>query len=316
MSRSRWAAALALGLVLAATAATGPARAEVVERVVAVVNEDAVFLSELRRRALPFLAAAMQAPSEEERVAFLEQLYSELLDRLIEERLVEQAAARLSLRVTRADVDEAIRNVAESNGFSLADFWDAVRQQGMTEAQYRADVRRQLLRLKVINQRARDRVNVTEEDVRRRYERELRSANRRLEYRLAEIYFPVPPTASATEAAAIRDEAAALAAEVDAETFLDAGGVDLGTLGQGDLPSALEDAVVDVAPGTIAGPVRGPNGYHVLLLIDRERGGAGLPPYEEAKETLFRQMLEEAMERQSAQILDELQDEAVVERRL
>ena len=58
-------------------ALTRPAKAEVIERVVAVVNEKAIFLSELRRRAAPFLDRIMQAPSQAQQMAA-----KALLDRL------------------------------------------------------------------------------------------------------------------------------------------------------------------------------------------------------------------------------------------
>jgi len=294
----------------------GPARAEVVERVVAVVNDDAIFLSELRRRAVPYIAAAFRAQAEAERVDFLRQVYERLLDELVTERLIEQAATRLQLRVTRDDVDTAIENVAQANGLSVDAFWDAVRSEGFGEAQYRADVRSQLLRLKVINQQARDRVNITEEDVRRRYDRELRRANRRLRFRLAEIFFPVPEEASATEVAAVRAKAEEMLENLDADNFLDQGGLELGELSQGDLPPALEEAILGVPMGQIAGPVRGPNGFHLLLVQERERGGSGIPSFESVREDLYRTMLEEAIGRQSEQILAELRREAVVDTRL
>lgn len=307
---------VAIAAVLATMAVAGRSHADVIERVVAVVNDDAIFLSELRRRAVPYLAAAYEAPTEAQRIDYLRQIYERLLDELVTERLVEQAASRLQLRVTRADVDQAIENVAQANGLALADFWVAVREQGFTEAQYRRDVRSQLLRLKVINQQARDRVNITEQDVRRRYERELRQANRALRFRLAEIFFPVEEGASATEVAAVRAEAEAFLDGLTAENFVDRGGLELGELAQGDLPPDLEEAVLAVAPGTIAGPVRGPNGFHLLLLQERERGGAGLPTFDQVKDDLYRQMLEEAIGRQTDQILAELRREAVIDTRL
>ena len=84
---------------------------------------------------------------------------------MIDEELIQQSARDLQLRVTNADVDRAIDNVRTQSGLSEDEFWDAVRAQGFAEAQYRGDVRRQLLRLKVLNNRARSRINVTEEDV-------------------------------------------------------------------------------------------------------------------------------------------------------
>ena len=80
-------------------------------------------------------------------------------------------------------------------------FWEAVREQGFTDKQYREDVRKQLLRLKVINQRVRSRVNISEETVRETYDDRVRQGRRTQRFNAAHIFFPLPETASATAVA-------------------------------------------------------------------------------------------------------------------
>lgn len=312
-------AALAVAFALLA-AVPGAARADVIERVIAVVNDDAIFLSELRRRSIPFLDEAMSAPSEVERMARLEQLYRQLLDHMVDELLIQQAARRMQVRVTSEDVDRAIRNVMRQSGLSESDFWAAVRAQGFTEAQYRSDVRRQLLRLKVLNQRARGRVNITEDAVRQRYDQEVRRANIRANYDVSHVFFAIPAGASATEVAAIRRRAAEVRESLTRETFPEAmetiGGGALGSLQQGDLPAPLEQAIAGLPVGGISDPVQGPSGIHIFLLNDRQSAQQATPPYEEMRQRIYRQMLEQAMERQETIFIEELRRTAVISRRL
>lgn len=309
------AAALVLSVLAPITA-----RAEVIERVVATVNEEAIFLSDLRRRATPFLEQVMSQPTPEARMAALRQLYSELLDRLIDEELFQQAARRMQVRVTTSDVQRAVENVMRQNGLTEQEFWEAVEAQGYTEAQYRSDLRRQLLRLKVLNQRVRGRVNITEADVRRVYDQRVRQANRRLRFRTSQVFFPVPEGASATEVARIRDAAAAVASELTADNFAQAmetyGGGELGWLRQGDLAPEMEEVLMTLEPGQVSPPVRSSNGFHIFLLHERERGGANIPPFDDIKEQLYQDMLGRAMERQEAAFLEELRRDAIVSRRL
>jgi len=289
---------------------------EIIERVVAVVNDEAVFLSELRRRAMPFLDQALGAPTEVERMARLEQLYNQMLDHLVDEELIQQAARRMQVRVTSEDVERAIGNVRRQSGLTEEDFWGAVRGQGFTEAQYRLDVRRQLLRLKVLNNRVRGRVNLTEADVRRRYEQEVRRANRDTCFHVSAVVIPFADGASATGVAAARAEGERLRAELTPETFEQRGGSDLGRLCQGELSPTAEDAIASLQPGQISDPVRGESGYHLFLLRRRERGASSIPPYDQVREQWYRQMLEEAMQRQEQIYLQELRREAVLVRRL
>ncbi len=310
-------AAIALSCALSTLAAT-PASAEVIERVVATVNDEAIFLSEVRRRAAPFLSQVMATASQRERTALLERLYAQMLDVLIDEELIRQAAQRMQIRVSSADVDRAIENVRAQNNLSEEEFWEAVQAQGYSETAYRSDLRRQLLRLKVINTRVRGRVNITEEDVRREYDQATRRANRRFRFRAAHVFLPLTANASATEVAAVRQEAARIREGLTAENFDAAveehGGGDLGWLSQGDLPEELENALLTLEPGQLSAPVRGPSGYHVFLLRERESAGSSAPAYDDVKEEIYRRMLDEAMTRQEELFLAELRRDAVVTR--
>ena len=277
------AAALAATALLASLAA--PARAEVIERVVAVVNDDAIFLSELRRRAAPYLERAMSVPSAAGRMAAIEQLYGEVLDRMVQEQLFTQAATEMQVSVTTAEVDRAIQE---------AQFWEAVRAQGFSPDQYRADVRRQLLRLKVLNNRARGRVNITEEQVRERYEMEVARARRTAQYRAAQLYFPIPDGATATEVAEARRQAQAARDSIsDPGEFWAAGGQSLGRLAEGSLAGSLEDALMGLDVGDISGVVRGPTGFHIFLLEAREAATANIPAYEQVRMQIYQAMLGE-----------------------
>ncbi|MFW6067137.1 MAG: SurA N-terminal domain-containing protein [Myxococcota bacterium] len=313
-------------LVAAALAAAAlarpasPARADIIERVVAVVNDQAILLSDLRRRAVPFLPQLGAAETEAERLGQLQQLYRQILQNLIDQELYEQAAKKAGVRVTDADVERAIANVRRQVGLEGDAFWEAVRQQGLTESQYRRDLRQQLLRLKVLNQHVRGRINITEQDVRRKYDERLREANRQLRFRASHCFLAVPDGAGATEVASVRDEAREARKGVSASTFsrcVDAhGGGDLGWLTQGDLPAELEEVLLTMQPGQISRPVRGPGGFHIFLMHERERGGSQIPPFEQVKEQIFRKMLDEAMARQEKLFLEELRQEAVIKMRL
>lgn len=308
-------------LSLSLLAAADRARAEIVERVVAVVNDEPILLSDLRRRAVPLLPQVMtQASNEMERVARLEQLYKELLDHLIEEQLYRQAAKKRGVRVTDADVQRAIGNVQRQTGLQGDAFWQAVQEQGLSEAQYRKDLRRQLLRMKVLNERARGRVNISEQDVREKYEERLRKANRELRFRASHCLFAIDDDMGATEMAEVRQRVSEVHGTLSPKEFaacVDAnGGGDLGWLSQGDLPEQLESVLLAMQPGEVSAPTRGPAGYHIFLLHERELGGSDLPPFEQAREAIFREMMDRAMAQQEELLVEELRREAVIQRRL
>lgn len=302
-------------LVLAANSAG----ADVIERVVATVNNEAIFLSDLRKRAVPFLPQVAEAATETERMSRLKDLYDELLNYLIDEQLVRQLATSSGIRVTDADVDGAIENLRLQNNMTEEQFQEALDAQGFTKAQYRRDLKRQLTRLKVVNERVRSRVNVTEEEVRARYEERARAEGNEVRFRVSHLVVPVQEGASAIQVAAKRQEAESLRESLTPENFnqraLEMGGGDLGWITRGDLPEDLERALLPLDAGEIGDPVRGAKGFHIFFLQDRQVG-TDFPSYDEMKQELFREMLDAAMIRQEKIFLEEIRRKAVINRML
>ena len=295
------------------------ASADVVERVVATVNNEAIFLSDLRKRAVPFLPQVAEASTETERMSRLKELYDELLNYLVDEQLIRQLASSSGIRVTDADVDNAIENLRLQNNMTEQEFQQALDGQGFPQGQYRKDLKRQLIRLKVMNERVRSRVNVTEEEVRARYEQRAREGGSELRFQVSHVVVPVGEGASAIQVAAKRQEAETLRASLTPENFnaraTQLNGGDLGWLSQGDLPEELERALLPLNAGEISEPVRGSSGFHIFFLQDRQVG-AGFPSYEEMKQELYREMLDAAMIRQEKIFLDEMRRKAVINRML
>ncbi|NOY93953.1 MAG: hypothetical protein GXP55_22445 [Deltaproteobacteria bacterium] len=288
-----------------------PSHAEVIERVVAVVNDNAIFLSQVRRRMLPFLPRVFELPSQEQRVAALAELRTQVVERLVQEELFRQAASQMHIRVTNSDVDRAVHNVMQQNGLTEEQFWTAVEGQGFTRIQYRTDLRRQLLRLKVLNQRARGRVNITDEDVRRVYEQRVGQAHRSVRFHVAHAFFGIPPGSAPQAIADLHAQAEAVRRQADPDSF-----TDLGWVSQGDLPPVLEHAVADLTPGQTSPVVRGDTGFHVFRLIERGSSEDDVPTYEQLRDEIYRGLLDRAMQHQEETLLDELRRDASVDVRM
>jgi peptidyl-prolyl cis-trans isomerase SurA len=163
---------LLLVTVLWVSASATVARASIVERVVAVVGERPILFSDLTYRARPFLyqiQSSTQNPAQ--RAAAQSQVFHDLLDRMIDDRLEEQVADRAHLSVTPDEVDTALRTVASRAGIGVADLVAEAERQGLHEQDYRDELRRQLLEGKLIELRVRGRVRVTDGDARAVYAR-------------------------------------------------------------------------------------------------------------------------------------------------
>src|SRR5438132_10836329 len=110
----------AAGAALASALVAPMAHGTVAERVVAVVGEHAILLSDMRQRARPFLLQIQQkVPPGAQQAAAESELYKHLLQKMVDERVEQQAAEKAHLSVTTDEIDNGIRNVASQQGLTI-----------------------------------------------------------------------------------------------------------------------------------------------------------------------------------------------------
>ncbi len=304
----------------------GPAAAEIIDRIVAVVDSEIITLSELEEVARPLLAQVEQVADPVTRAQLRERQLRTALDALVGKKLVAQEAARRNLGVDKNDVDAHIERVMGRQGWTEDQLKLYLSSQGMTVADFRADVRENLLRQRVIGAVLGAKVRIGESDLRDYYKEKLTRANTEYEVEAAHIVLTLPPQASQAEESAARQKAtellqraragedfAALAQQYSQGPGADNGGY-LGTIRRGSLDGALEQALFDTPPGQVGGPVRTHFGYHVVKAIARKT----LPPqpFDEVKGELQRELHNKRLEEELSKWIDELEKKAFVDIRL
>jgi parvulin-like peptidyl-prolyl isomerase len=123
-----------------------------VERVVAFVDGDPVWLTDLRRGTLT-LRKQLAALPREKRARARRDLFVQLLDREIERKLIAKEAHTLGVAVQKREIDAALSGVAKQNGVDKKALLAAVQKEGMTEAVYRSELSHQLLEAKLLRMR-------------------------------------------------------------------------------------------------------------------------------------------------------------------
>ena len=136
------------------------ASADLVERVVAVVDGEPILLSELMERAGPHVRDIESSEGEpDDKAKEKRKLYRELLATMIDERLILREGARLGLSIDDRMVEDMIARTAGQNGVSVDKLLEKVARLGYTPAQYREFVRRELLKFKTVQIRVAARLN-------------------------------------------------------------------------------------------------------------------------------------------------------------
>lgn len=301
-------------------------RAEVIDRVIAIVNGRAVTLSELTERAAPLVKQASEAFSGPEREKRLAEIKKRALDSLIEDILLEQEAEKAGMKVSDRDIDDAIDDVKKQNSLDDEGLKAALKREGLTYEGYRVQIKRQIEKSRVISQQVRSKVSVSEKDLAEYYERNQRMFMSDTEVKVSHILFLVPENASDAEVENVKKQAqdvlemarngkdfAELARKYSQDVSAKEGG-SLGYFKKGQILPAIESVAFSLKKGEISDLVRTTYGFHIIRVDDVR--GASPEPYASVREKIRSELTTEMMEQRYKEWMEELKKSAIIEIKL
>lgn len=258
-----------------------PARAaQLVDYVVAVVNEDVILNSQLEEAVdsikRQIRASGNTPPTDTE-------LREQMRERLIMQEIQSQRAAQRGIRIGDEELNQALEGIARQNGMNLREFARALRSEGVDFLMVREQVRNELLTNSLRQREIDARVSVTDREI-DAFLAKTRKNDQATEYRLEHILIAVPDGSTDDVRAAARAEAEQIRQAVidgasfsqmaisrsDATTALDGG--DLGWRTAGALPTLFADEVDDMSVGSVSPVIETGSGYNLIRLAD-QRGG-------------------------------------------
>ncbi|MBA3546917.1 MAG: peptidyl-prolyl cis-trans isomerase [Nannocystis sp.] len=318
---------LALGLLAAGPLlAASPAMAGVLlDRVVAVVNDEVILMSELEVavRSSEKLQARVQAlgpnATQQQVDQAIREERSHTLDELVKSSLVKKEAIRFQIEVSEGDIERYLQNLAQANGFkSVAELRKAVEESGEYGAwsDYKQDIRDQLIVYKTTQSLAN--FAVTDAQVREQYRKMTRGEASKVE---VERFLFTPEEATAPA----RDEAYSKA-QVTARRLRSGEAVDTvaaelkmagqtrKTIGRGEVAPAVEDAIFAAAQGGVIGPLETGQGFLVMKIVQHMT--SDVLSFEQAKDNIRGQLEEEAFNKAAEDFRNGLLAKAHVDIRL
>jgi peptidyl-prolyl cis-trans isomerase SurA len=293
---------------------------ELSDRIIAVVNNDAITLNELIESVAVYRAENRGGgPSDEE-------LRKESLARLIDSRLQLQEADREKITVDDAEVNEEfLDRIKRYNVKNEEEFEKLVKAQGVTLDSIKKRLRDGLKVSKLIRRKVTGRISVTEDEISQYIEENRGKLETGLSYHARHILIPPEGDAdTAWEAAHIKADM--LRAQLsDGADFVELAkqhsrdatakdGGDLGTLKRGELSQEVEGAILVLKVGELSRPFRSSLGYHVFRLESKEGlDGEGLVRIRaQIRDILFRQKYDTRQE----VWLKEIKQRAIIEVRM
>lgn len=287
-------------------------------RISVVVNEDAISMADVRDRMQLIIVSSGLPNTQDTRNRVMPQV----IDSLIEEQIKLQDAARNNIDVSQEDVAAGLKTIADQNNFSLEQFEQIMRQQGVNQKTLEDQIRAQIAWTKVVREVIRPRVRVSPNDVEARLNRLKRSIGEE-EYLTAEIFMPVEEASKDSE---VRNLAAQLAREIQsgkapfpavaaqfskAPGAAETGGM-IGWVQKGQLEAPLEKKLVAMDTGEVSNPIKSTLGYHILLLREKRTISQETFPNEDV---LMNQIGLERLDRAQRSRLLDLKSAAFIDRR-
>ncbi|MDD2902023.1 MAG: SurA N-terminal domain-containing protein [Syntrophales bacterium] len=300
-----------LAACLASWFGAAPVKAEIVDRIVAVVNDDIITMSELNQMSRMFQSRQKLDPKGKERQA----LKREMLEALIDRKLAKAEAKRRGIAISDKELDAAVEDFKKKNRIpDDATLTKDLAQHGMTLKELRQQLADQIQqeRLVFIAVGAK-KSSVSEKEVRHYYETHFqKSSGKQVHLRM--INLPYPPGATPGQKEEILKKAEGALkdirlggslAEVLQKYSLTS--QDMGFINQADLNPQLGELISKLRPGEVA-PIQTPAGFQMMILVGRR---SGTPPSFEEVAPQIRRMLEGlAMQKEFAQWVKTLRAKA------
>ncbi len=309
-------AGLGLFVVAGAWGQGGAAGAstQAADYIVAVVNQELVTNSEVQQR-----LARIRAEAERTRTPLPPpaELRKQVIDQLINERVLVTNARESGIRVDEVELDRAVANVATQNQLTMPQLRERLRQEGIAYAKFRDNVRDQMLVERAREREVVSRIKISDAEIDALLDQRRAEAGNQVELDIAQILVTVPEGAAPAVVAERRERAqaalrrvrggedfAAVAREVSEDGNRERGG-EIGMRPASRLPDSFVQAVALLKPGAIRSELlRSDAGFHVLKLIDRKELGAFSVQQTRARHILLRPSAELSTEAAARRLVE------------
>jgi peptidyl-prolyl cis-trans isomerase SurA len=300
--------------------------ATIIDKIVAIVNGEIITLAELERYYSKPREGSKATGNREGKRAKIFESRRKALDRLIEEKLVDQQCKKLSIGVSARDLEAAIENVKKFNAITDEQLRNALMADGLSMEDYRQQLRKQIRRNKLVSRVVRKEVVVDDERLKRFYTEHIDRFKGPDQIRASHILIMIPQGADDLLVEALRHKGETISEKLrSGEDFQELArlysddvsaknGGDLGFFKRGELVPEFERTAVNLQPGQVSGLVRTKIGFHIIKVTQRKEGS--VIPYEEVTEKVRNHYIKEESERLYEAWLKKVKAESFIEVKL
>jgi peptidyl-prolyl cis-trans isomerase SurA len=300
---------IALVTCLIQSALVGTGVAEVIDRIVAVVNNDIITMSELENTTKSIQAQSGIKPTKRD----TQKMQREMLEALIDRKLAKVEAKRRGIKVEPKEVDEAVAHFKKRGNIpDDATLAKVLSNQGLSLKEFRQQIADQLLQERLMAVVVRPKVSINDAEVRRMYDQRFKQGGTQVH--LLTLRLPFPPGATNEQKDETKQKTETILSAVKrGESLREAAGKfsltpsDVGFVAQADLDPRLAEYLSQLKRKEVA-PVETPEGFQLIQVLDRRSGEA--PPFEKVAPQIRNILLQQEMAKYFSEWVKTLREKA------
>jgi len=286
-----------------------PAGAEVVDRIIVVVNDDIITLYEFNAAFEPYLRNIENTYKGNDKETVIKQTRTAFLQRLIDNILIEQEAKKsgTGIIVKDEEVMDVIRDIMTKQKLSMQDFLKNLAKEGNSLESVKKEIRTQMMRARLLRREIKSKIIVSDEEIGEYYNKNRQDYEGKETVRIKQLLLLIPPKADSTAIAKVRNGAMQLHKRVMAGESFDllivkysqgpaaAQGGDVGFVGRGTIIPEVEKVAFSIPVGQISEVIESSIGFHIIQVVDKK--GAGLKPIAAVREEIKTKIEEEKLDK-------------------
>ncbi|MCX5850180.1 MAG: peptidylprolyl isomerase [Deltaproteobacteria bacterium] len=312
-------------ILLAVILLSAPLRTEVVDRIIAVVNDEIITLYEFSAAFEPYRKNIESTYKGNNKEAVIKQTGDELLQRLIDNILIEQEAkkAGIGIIVKDEEVMIVIQDMLSKQKLSMQDFLKSLAREGNSIESVKKDIRGQMMRARLLRREIKSKIVVTDEEIGEYYNKNRQEYEGKETVRIKQILLLLPPNADKTIKAKVKNEALQLQKRVmNGESFdllavkysqgqEAAQGGDVGFIGRGTIIPEVEEAAFSLPVGQVSEVIESGVGFHIIQVVDKK--GAGLKPIAAVRDEIKTKIEDEKLDKKFDEWIASVREKSHIE---
>lgn len=284
-----------------------PVHAEVVDKIVAVINDEIITLYDLNASFEPYLKNIENTYTGPDKDDLIQQTKETFLQRLVDNVLIEQEAKRTGIMVKEEDVMGVIQDTLTKQNLSMQNFLKNLAAEGSSIESVKKDIRSQIVRTRLLRREVKDKIIVSDSEIGAYYNEHREEYEGKESVRMKQLLLPLPSGADKNENTKLRNEALRLRERIIKGESFDAlvaryskgpatsHGGDVGFIEKGTVIPEVEAVAFSLPVNQVSDVIESSVGFHLIKVVDKK--GAGLKPVTVVRDEIKAKLEEEKLDK-------------------